>query len=359
VSNNNGKDKVNLSAGFNCPLPITDYDTVQLAHGSGGKMMSDLIDKMFVGTFDNPTLSKMEDQANLNIGNQKLSFTTDTFVVDPLFFPGGNIGELAVNGTVNDICMNGAAPLYLSAAFIIEEGFHIADLHKIVLSMKETADKAGVSIVTGDTKVVNKGSCDKVFINTAGVGVLEKDCNISASNLKEGDKIILSGTIADHGMAIMTTRKELSFETRISSDTASLNGLVDAILKDVPSAVHAMRDPTRGGIAATLNEFAVQSNKGIRIYADQIPMREEVKAVAEILGINPYFAANEGKMICVVDSNYAEGILEIMRNHPLGKDAAIIGEVTADSPGMVLEKNILGIEQIIDLPMGEQLPRIC
>lgn len=359
MSKNNGKNDLDINSGFNCPLPITDYETVQLAHGSGGKLMSDLIDKIFVGVFDNPTLSKMEDQANLNISGDRLSFTKDTFVVDPLFFPGGNIGELSVNGTVNDICMNGAVPLYLSTGFIIEEGFPIRDLHKIVLSMKGAADKAGVSIVTGDTKVVNKGSCDKLFINTSGIGVLKNDCHISASNLKVGDKVLLSGTIADHGMAIMTTREELSFESRISSDTASLNGLVKEIINAGPMAVHAMRDPTRGGIAATLNEFAGISNSGIRIFADRIPLKEEVKAVSEILGINPYFAANEGKMIVVVDDSYAEKILDIMKKHPLGKDAAIIGEVTDEFPCTVVEKNMLGVEQIIDLPMGEQLPRIC
>ncbi len=351
-------NKLNLTNGFNCPLPITNYDTIQLAHGSGGRLMSELIDKVFISTFNNDVLNKMEDQATLKVGDNRIVFTTDSFVIDPVFFPGGNIGELAVNGTVNDISMNGARPLWLSAGFIIEEGFPIEDLNKIVLSMRSAADKAGVNIVTGDTKVVNKGSCDKIFINTAGIGVIEKNLNISSSNLKPGDKIIVSGTIADHGMAIMTSRKGLSFENRIESDCAALNDLVNEIT-DATQNIHAMRDPTRGGVAATLNEFAQQSKVGIKIFIDKIPVKPNVAGACEILGIDPLYVANEGKLVLVIDREEAEKVISVLRKHPLGKDAQIIGEVVEEHPGVVVKKTILGVEHIIDMPLGEQLPRIC
>lgn len=351
-------NKIDLSKGFTCPLPITEYDTIQLAHGSGGRMMADLIDKMIINIFGNDTLNKMEDQATLRIDSNKIAFTTDSFVVDPIFFPGGNIGELAVNGTVNDLCMNGAIPKYISIALILEEGFPLNDLHTILLSIRNSADNAGVSIVTGDTKVVNKGSCDKIFINSSGVGEINSELNISASNLQPGDKVIVSGTIADHGMAIMTTREGLSFESTIESDTAALNDLVKQMLK-TSTEIHAMRDPTRGGVAATLNEFVTQSKIGIKIYADKIPVKDNVKGACEILGIDPLFVANEGKLIAVVRGEDAEQILSAMKNHPLGKDAAIIGEVVEDHPGLVTKETLLGVEQIVDLPLGEQLPRIC
>ena len=349
---------IDLSCGFTCPLPKINYDTVQLAHGSGGRLMADLIDKIFIKCFDNDLLNKMEDQANITLENNRITFTTDSFVVDPIFFPGGNIGELAVNGTVNDLCMSGAKPLYLSAGFIIEEGFPIKDLHEIVVSMRRAADKVGVKIVTGDTKVINKGSCDKIFINTSGVGVHVKDLNISASNLKPGDKIIVSGTIADHGMAIMTTREGLSFENRITSDSAALNTLVEKMIS-VTSGIHAMRDPTRGGVAATLNEFAKQSNVGIRIFSEKIPINEDVKGACEILGIDPLFVANEGKLVAVVEGEEADKLLSIMKTDEHGKDAVIIGEVTDEFKGYVVSRSILGVDRILDLPLGEQLPRIC
>lgn len=349
---------INLSRGFSCPLPITDYDTIQLAHGSGGRMMAELLDKMIIAVFKNDHLEKMEDQATLTINSSQVTFTTDTFVVDPIFFPGGNIGELAVNGTVNDLCMNGAVPKYISVAFILEEGFPLDQLHQIILSIKKSADDAGVKIVTGDTKVVNKGSCDKIFINTTGIGELHNRSKISASNLQIGDKIIISGTIADHGMAIMTSREGLSFESKIESDTAALNGLVELMLK-VTHNIHAMRDPTRGGAAATLNEFAKQSNIGIKIYADKIPLREDVKGACEILGIDPLFVANEGKLIAAAAEEDAENLLKEMKKHTLGKEAAIIGEVVEDHKKIVVKETILGVEQIVDLPLGEQLPRIC
>ena len=358
TENKNNSSPVNLSGGFSCPLPITNYDTIQLAHGSGGRMMAELLDKMIIATFTNDHLEKMEDQATLKINSSEITFTTDTFVVDPIFFPGGDIGELAVNGTVNDICMNGADPKFISAAFVLEEGFALDQFYQIVLSIKRAADKAGVKIVTGDTKVVNRGSCDKIFINTTGIGELQSGLNISASNMKAGDKIIVSGSIADHGMAIMTSREGLSFESKIESDTAALNGLVKLMI-DTTKNIHAMRDPTRGGVAATLNEFANQSVKGIKIYADKIPLRDDVKGACEVLGIDPLFVANEGKLIAVVKNEDAELLLTEMKKHPLGKNSAIIGEVVEDHKKIVVKETILGVEQIVDLPLGEQLPRIC
>ncbi len=354
------ENKVNIKTeGFTCPLPKTEYDTIQMAHGSGGKLMGDLIDKIFINCFDNDILKKMEDQARFNVDGKDVVFTTDSFVVDPIFFPGGNIGDLAVNGTVNDLCMSGAKPLYLSCGFILEEGLQIKDLHRIVVSMRNAADKAGVKIITGDTKVVDKGSCDKIFINTSGVGILDKNVNVSALNLQPGDKIIVSGTIADHGVAIMMCREGLSFESEIESDSAALNELVNIIMNTGAEYIHAMRDPTRGGVAATLTEFAKQSNVGIKTNNNSIPVKTEVKSACEILGLDPLFIANEGKLIAVVDGTKANVILVNIKRHPLGENAAIIGEVVDDHHKMVLNKNELGIEQIVTMPYGEQLPRIC
>ncbi len=358
TENKRNSEPIDLSQGFSCPLPITEHDTVQLAHGSGGRMMAELIDKMIVETFKNDILIKMEDQASLSVDSNNIVFTTDSFVVDPIFFPGGNIGELAVNGTVNDICMNGAIPKYISVSFILEEGLSLLEFYEIVKSIKTAADNANVAIVTGDTKVVDKGSCDKIFINTAGIGTLKNKSQISSSNLQPGDRIIVSGTIADHGMAIMTSREGLSFVSKIESDTAALNGLVK-LMTDVSANIHAMRDPTRGGVAATLNEFAKQSKMGIKLYSDKIPIKDSVRGACEILGIDPLFVANEGKLVAVVSSEDSDKLLSEMRKNPLGKDAEIIGEVVADHPGVVVKKTLLGVEQIVDLPLGEQLPRIC
>lgn len=343
---------------FSCPLPILEHDTIQLAHGSGGKLSADLIDRLFLPRFGNETLNKLEDQAVLDFPPGRLALTTDSFVVDPIFFPGGNIGDLAVNGTVNDICMGGATPLYLSAAFIIEEGLPMESLHCILLSMENAAKQAGVKIVTGDTKVVSRGSCDKIFINTTGVGVVQPDIQISAANLQVGDKIIISGTIADHGMAIMTSREGLSFQSRVQSDTAALNGLVAKMLEFAPH-IHAMRDPTRGGVAATLNEFARSSQVGITIYEEAITVLPDVRGACEVLGIDPLYVANEGKLIAVVSSDCAADILQIILDHPLGKQSAIIGEVVDDHTGIVAMRTGLGASRIVDMPVGEQLPRIC
>jgi hydrogenase expression/formation protein HypE len=351
--------RFDFSKGLNCPVPKLDHDTVQLAHGSGGKLMGDLIEHVFRAQFNNEILDQMEDQARIvPPPGQDLVFTTDSFVVHPLFFPGGNIGDLAVHGTVNDLCMSGAVPAYLSVGFIIEEGLPIDDLLRIVQSMKNAADAAGVQIVTGDTKVVNKGSCDKVFINTSGIGFLAGDLKISASKLKAGDAIIVSGTLADHGMAIMTQRENLSFQSDVVSDSAALNSLVDVMLK-VSSEIHAMRDPTRGGLAATLNEFAVMSGMHIQLDDSAVPVRPNVRACCEILGIDPMHVANEGKLVAAVAPEVAEDMVRAMRAHPLGKDAAVIGTVSDDRKGLVSVKTILGTERVIDLPMGEILPRIC
>ncbi|WP_456408480.1 hydrogenase expression/formation protein HypE [Caldithrix abyssi] len=343
---------------FSCPLPKTDYQTIQMAHGAGGRLSADLIDKVFLPVFGNPMLNDLEDQARLQFNGQRLAFTTDSFVVSPIFFPGGNIGELAVNGTVNDLCMSGAIPKVLSVGFILEEGLPISDLHEILVAMRRALDKAGVQIVTGDTKVVNKGSCDKIFINTSGVGVIPDGVNISAKNIRPGDKIILSGTIADHGMAILSVREGLSFESTIESDTASLNRLVEAMLK-VSKQIRAMRDPTRGGLATTLNELARSSGVGFKLEEQQIPIKQDVRSACEILGIDPLYVANEGKLVAVVPDEVAESMLEAMHRVPEGKDAVIIGQAVEEHAGRVVMKNIYGVERIIDMPVGEQLPRIC
>ena len=350
--------KRNNPLSVSCSVPIMDHDTVQLAHGAGGRLSADLIDKIFLPRFGNETLNKLEDQATLNLPPGKLAFSTDSFVVDPIFFPGGNIGELAIYGTVNDVAMSGATPLYISVAFILEEGLPMKDLHRIVVSMEIAAEKAGVQIVTGDTKVVNKGSCDKIFINTTGIGILPEDVYISASNLQPGDKIILSGTVADHGMAVMTSREGLSFQTRVKSDTAPLNGIVKNIL-EITKDIRAMRDPTRGGVATTLNEFAAASNVGIQLYDSNIPVNPDVEGACEILGIDPLYVANEGKMIVVVPAYIAGDVLKAVQKVEFGKDAVIIGEVIDSHPGMVVVKTPLGANRIVDMPIGEQLPRIC
>ncbi len=345
---------------FSCPLPIMDYKTIQLAHGSGGKLSFNLIENVFLPCFGNAFLEKMEDQASLPPLEGRPAFSTDSFVVNPIFFPGGDIGELAVNGTVNDLCMNGAKPLYLSVGFILEEGLSIEDLHKITLSMRRAADRAGVQIVTGDTKVVHKGSCDRIFINTSGIGVIGDHLDMGTHRIRPGDKIILSGTMADHGMAVMTSREGLSFYSKIKSDTAALNSLVALMISGpMADAVKAMRDPTRGGVGTTLNEFARAARVGIHIYEDRLPVRDDVRGACEILGIDPIYVANEGKLIAIVAADRAESVLKKMHGHTLGEEAICIGEVTAENEGLVVLRNQLGIDRIIDLPAGEQLPRIC
>jgi hydrogenase expression/formation protein HypE len=331
-------------------------DKILLAHGSGGKMMHDLI-AGFMPRLANPILDKMEDSAVFEIKG-KIAFTTDSYTVQPLFFPGGDIGKLAVCGTVNDLSVSGARPLYLSLAFIIEEGLPVSELKKIIESIASAAVEAGVSIVTGDTKVVGKGGADKLFINTAGVGAVPEGVNISAANARPGDKIIVSGTIGDHGIAVMSQREGLKFSSPLPSDCAPLNGLVAAMLA-VTNDIHCMRDPTRGGLAVTLNDFAEKSGAGIIIEETKIPIAKAVRGACELLGLDPLHIANEGKLVAVVPPEKAEAVLKAMRSHKYGQDAAIIGEVTKAHPARVVMQTSLGASRIIDMPVGELLPRIC
>jgi hydrogenase expression/formation protein HypE len=342
---------------LSCPLPITERKTVVLGHGSGGKLSAQLIRDLFLPAFDNPVLKRLDDQAVLEAGGARIAFTTDSFVVTPLFFPGGDIGKLAVHGTINDLAMSGAVPLALSAAFILEEGFPFDDLRRVVASMAEAARAAGVPIVTGDTKVVPRGAADKMFVTTSGVGLVADGVSISASNARPGDRILLSGTIADHGMAVMSKREGLEFEGAIESDTAALHGLVAAMI--AAGEIHALRDPTRGGLAATLAEIAATAGVGVEAVASAIPVREPVRAACELLGLDPLFVANEGKLAAFVPPESSAAVLEAMRAHPLGRDAVDIGEAVAAHPGMVLMKTEIGGTRIVDLPFGEQLPRIC
>ena len=352
------KEPATLDAWGSCPVSIGTHTEVLLGHGSGGKLTADLVEKLFLPAFRNPYLEKLDDQAVLTLNGTRLAFTTDSFVVTPIFFPGGDIGRLAVNGTINDLAMSGARPQYLSAAFILEEGLPLADLGRVVRSMEEACAATGVMLVTGDTKVVNRGSGDKVFINTSGIGILERDGVLSADRARVGDKVILSGTVADHGMAIMATREGLEFETEILSDTAPLHGLVDAML-EVSSEIRCLRDPTRGGVVTTLNEIARRSHVGIVIHERSIPVREDVKGACELLGLDPLYVANEGKLIAIVGPGDAERVLARMRDHRDGKDAQLIGEVVADHPRMVVMRTGIGGTRIVDLLTGEQLPRIC
>ena len=350
------KKELNLNA--TCPIPITDYDKVLLAHGGGGSLSNKLIEKMFSAEFDNDYLKQMHDGAVFHTKKGRMAFSTDSFVVQPIFFPGGNIGELAVYGTVNDIACCGAVPEYLSLGFIIEEGLPMEDLWKIVQSIKIAADKAGVIIVTGDTKVVEKGKGDKIFINTSGVGFVKEGVNISPENCKPGDKIIVSGNIADHGISIMSLRAGLEFETEIESDTAPLNHMIQEIL-NVSDKINVLRDPTRGGLASTLNEIASSSGRGIMLYENEIPLREDVKGVCEMLGLDPLYVANEGKLLVFVAEEDADKVLETMRQNEFGKDAAIIGEVQETNDKIVKLKTTIGTTRIVDMISGEQLPRIC
>jgi hydrogenase expression/formation protein HypE len=346
-----------------CPIPIFEHKQIVLGHGSGGKLTADLIDKIFLPAFRNPILDKLDDQAVVTINGARLAFTTDSFVVTPIFFPGGDIGRLAVHGTVNDLAMSGARPLYLSAAFILEEGLPVDDLRRIVESMRASAADAGVQFVTGDTKVVDRGKGDQIFITTTGIGVIEPGINISADRARPGDAVLLSGYIGDHGMAIMSQREGLEFEGTIESDCASLNGLVAAMLATpsptAPDFIHCLRDPTRGGAATTLNEISKRANVGMLLNERAIPVRESVKGACEVLGLDPLYVANEGKLLAIARPDMAEAVLAQMRAHPLGHDAARIGEVVPDHPGMVLMKTEIGGTRVLDVMFGEQLPRIC
>ena len=344
------------------PSKVKDT-TITLAHGSGGKAMRDLINDIFVGSFDNPILSQLEDQATIPLAKlisqgDKLAFTTDSYIVDPLFFPGSNIGELAINGTVNDLAVSGAKPLYLTCSMILEEGLPVETLRQVVRSMKTAADAAGVQVVTGDTKVVHRGSADKLFINTAGIGVIREGVSISAHHIQPGDAVIINGKLGDHGAAILIARGELALSTEIKSDCQPLNGLVDAILAVCPQ-IHGMRDATRGGVATVLNEFAQSSDVGIRLDEASIPIREEVKGVCEILGLDPLYLANEGKLVIIVPRSHAESVVSAMKSHPAGEDSCIVGEVIDSPTGVVLLQTAFGAERIVDMLVGDQLPRIC
>lgn len=349
---------INLDTGFVCPIPKSDYANILLAHGSGGKLTHELISRMFLPQFANELLEPMHDGAMFNAGDARLAFTTDSYVVNPIFFPGGNIGELAINGTVNDLSMCGAKPLYLSAAFIIEEGLPLDDLWKIVLSMREAAKMAGVLLVTGDTKVVDRGKGDKIFINTSGIGIVGDEVDLKPKRIQAGDKIIINGDIGLHGVAILSVREGLEFETEIKSDTAPLNDLVEKML-EASKNVHVMRDPTRGGIATTLNELADQSGFGIELNEEAIPIPDEVKGACEILGLDPLYIANEGKLLAFVCQPDVDRMLGAMRDHPLGKNSSVIGEVVDRHPRTVVMKSRIGGNRVVDMLTGEQLPRIC
>lgn len=332
---------------------------IMLGHGSGGKMMHDLIESVFIKHFSNSILNDQTDSAILPAGSEEIAFTTDSFVIDPIFFPGGNIGKLAVCGTVNDLAVTGAEPAYISVSFIIEEGFPLSDLDTIVESLAAEAKKADVSIVTGDTKVVNKGKCDKLFINTAGIGrISRKNLNISrAENITAGDVIIINGMIGDHGMAVMNSRESFNFKTNVESDCASLNHLIRSVTEK--SKVKFMRDPTRGGVATVLNELASKTGMGIEIEEKSLPVRNSVKAMCELLGFDPLHVANEGKVLIVASEDCAEDILATLRRNEYGKECAVIGRIVADHPGRVVLKNETGGRRIIDSLSGDQLPRIC
>lgn len=348
-----------LAIGPVCPIPISDYPTVQLAHGGGGRLSQMLIDDLFVAAFGNPVLDQLHDGAVLAVEKGRLAISTDSFVISPIFFPGGDIGALAVHGTVNDVAMCGARPFAITVGFILEEGLPMEDLWRVVQSMRQAADAAGVAIITGDTKVVDRGKGDGIYINTTGLGVVPDGVDISPERLEPGDQVIVSGAIAVHGIAIMAVREGLEFETRLESDCASLHGLTAAILDAGGDAVHALRDPTRGGVASALNEMAGQAGVGVRLDQRSIPLWEEVRGACEILGFDPLYVANEGKCLAVVAPEAAEAVLEAIRSHPLGAEAAVIGEVVEKHPGRVVLRSSIGGERVVDMLSGEQLPRIC
>jgi len=334
------------------------YDKILLDHGSGGKVSHNLTAAMMLPAFDNPILAQLNDGAILEFDGQRIAFSTDSYTVDPIFFPGGNIGDLAINGTVNDVAMCGGQPLYLSVGLIIEEGFPVRDLETIVGEMGRAAGRAGVSVVTGDTKVVPKGAVDKIFINTSGLGLIPPGVEVASHRARPGDRIILSGTIADHGITVLTQREGLSFDSGVTSDTAPLNHMVDQMFA-VSNAIHVLRDPTRGGVGTALNEIAEKSAAGIRIFEEQIPLHKEVAAICELLGFDPLYLANEGKLLAFVAEADSDEVLSTVRRNPFGRDAAVIGEVVSEHPGRVVMETRIGGSRIVDMLAGEQLPRIC
>jgi hydrogenase expression/formation protein HypE len=352
------KTGVTINLDLSCPVPLPAKDTILLGHGSGGKLSAELIRDVFLPALKNPVLSRLDDQGIVNVNGQRLAITTDSFVVKPLFFPSGDIGSLAVHGTVNDLAMGGATPLFLSAAFIIEEGFSMEELRRVVNSLRQAATEAGVQVVTGDTKVVEKGKGDGLFINTTGIGLVREGVDLSADRARPGDKVILSGSIGDHGIAILAQREGLEFETQIQSDSASLHPLVTEMLR-VSRDIRCMRDPTRGGVSSTLNEIAERSGVGIEIEECTLPIHEEVRGACELLGLDPLYVANEGKLIAIVAPEAAESVLQAMKRHPLGVEAQIIGTVKHEHPALVTMRTPLGTTRIVDMLVGDQLPRIC
>ena len=344
---------------WSCPLPLADYPTIVMGHGGGGKLGNELVEHLFLPAFRNPALENLGDAAVLETAGARLALSTDSFVVQPLFFPGGSIGDLAVNGTVNDLAVSGADPKFLSASFILEEGFPIAQLAAIVDAMAKAAATAGVEIVTGDTKVVERGHGDGCYINTAGVGVLRPGIQVGPHRAQPGDAVIVSGTIGDHGMAIMSVREGLEFESPIRSDCAALNGLIADVLNAAGGAVHAMRDPTRGGLASTLNEIAQSSDVGIVIDEPGLPVRLEVQSACDLLGLDPVYVANEGKAVFFVAPEAAHLVLEVLKKHPLGRQATRIGHVTSEHKRMLVARTAMGANRVIPTMIGEQLPRIC
>ena len=350
---------------WSCPLPLADYPAIVMGHGGGGKLGNELVEHLFLPAFRNTALANLGDAAvlDLNGGNGapagRMAMSTDSFVVQPLFFPGGSIGALAVNGTVNDLAVSGAVPKFLSASFILEEGFPLAQLAAIVDEMAAAAKTAGVEIVTGDTKVVERGHGDGCYINTAGVGWLRSGVSVGPHRAEPGDAILVSGTMGDHGMAIMSVREGLEFESPIRSDCAALNWMIASVLDAAGGGVHAMRDPTRGGLASTLNEIAAASNVGIVIDEQSVPVRAEVQSACELLGLDPVYVANEGKAVFIVEPEFAEVVLSVLQAHPLGRAAAMIGRVTREHPRMLLARTAMGANRVIAMQIGEQLPRIC
>ena len=351
-----------MSAGsivdLTCPVPLSVHDTVLLGHGSGGKLSADLVRTVFLSAFANPELAQLNDQAIVRVGDSRIAVTTDSFVIRPLFFPGGDIGSLAVHGTVNDLAVGGAKPLFLTAGFILEEGLQMDVLRRVVHSMQKAAAEAGVQIVTGDTKVVEKGKGDGLFINTTGIGLVAPGLELSADKALPGDRILLSGSIGEHGIAILAQREGLEFESAIQSDSAPLHSLCAQML-GATDGVRCMRDLTRGGLSSAIHEIAAQSGVGIELEERTIPIREEVKGACEMLGLDPLYVANEGKLIAIVAADGAAGVLSAMQSHPLGSGAEIIGTVTEAHRGMVVLKTAIGTTRLVDMLAGDQLPRIC
>jgi len=353
------KDPGEALAGLQCPLPIEDYPTITLAHGGGGRQTQMLIEKMLLPAFDNPALAPLGDGALLDVKAGRMAVSTDSFVISPLFFPGGDIGSLAVHGTINDVAMCGARPVALSAAFILEEGLPMETLWRIVQSMRSAALEAGLPIVTGDTKVVDRGKADGIFINTTGFGEVAPGVEVGPQRARPGDVVLINGTIADHGIAVMSVREGLTFETSIESDSAPLHRLTAGLLAAAGEGVHVLRDPTRGGLASSLNEIATSAGVGIELDETRIPIREEVRGACEILGLDPLYVANEGKCIAIVEEARCDAALAALRDSPVGRDATVIGRVTDGPVGRVTMRSRIGGSRFVDMLSGEQLPRIC